>query len=245
MIVFQLVASLAFAPAAGPTNTQTPAVARDERHFTGSRIPRTIEIPVSTTASTDIGIGFQTYSKCVVEKAPKLASNIVAPDPFVGGKARAPFLEEGKRKLEACMNSINGARLKSSPQVLVGALAEQLYRAKYPSLPPLGEVALTEPRYEELRSRYSLYVVANCVIGRNAQWVDYLIRSASGSPQEDASLKALSGDLGSCLDAGNTLQFNRLTLRTAFADQLYRRAIAGSADSSSESAARTVAEDTR
>jgi hypothetical protein len=70
---------------------------------------------------------------------------------------------------------------------------------------------------------------ADCLIDRSPLAVDLMVRSDARSAEKSQALAALSPLYGGRLDAGSKMSLNRLALRGAPSEQLYRRALAGGA----------------
>ena len=125
-----------------------------------------------------------------------------------------------------CLTS--AARMTGNLRLLTGAFAEHLYRQRFSALPSLAPAAplaaLTDPDDAPFIATAAF---ANCLIDSSPGFVDALIRSTVGSDRERDAYRALAGRYGDCLHSGDRLVMTRVALRTAMADQLYRRARAG------------------
>lgn len=194
----------------------------------GSRIPVPVPVSLEETASQrETSRIVHAFARCVVNGNPTLTASIVETSPYPVGEERAyrtALFARAQRLMSRCLRA---EMMRSPESVIVGAFAEQLYRRRFRTLPPLGPANLstaTDP--DDISLRVTLQFAA-CLIDRSDAEVDALLRSEVGSDRENAALGALSDSFVGCLDAGNSLRLNRLTLRTALADQLYRRALVG------------------
>lgn len=194
----------------------------------GTRIPVPVPASLEETASQrETSRIVHAFARCVVNGDPALIASIVETSPYPVGEERAyrtALFARAQRLMSRCLRA---ERMRSPESVIVGAFAEQLYRRRFPALPPLGPANLSPATDPGDMSLHVTLQFATCLIGRSAAEVDALLRSDAGSDRENAALGALSGSFAGCLDAGSSLRLNRLTLRTALADQLYRRAIVG------------------
>ncbi len=196
----------------------------------GSRIPVPVPASVSleeTASQRETSRIVHIFARCVVNGNPTLIASIVETSPYPVGEERAyrtALFARAQRLMNRCLR----AEVMRSPEsVIVGAFAEQLYRRRFRALPPLGPANLaptTDP--DGISLRVTLQFAA-CLIDRSGAEVDAFLRSEVGSDLENSALAALSDSFVGCLDDGSSLRLNRLTFRTALADQLYRRALAG------------------
>jgi hypothetical protein len=214
-----LLAMLAAPPADKPVEMHTPI---------GSLIPRPREdigeTNVETQRATEV---MQKFAKCVVGKQPVKTAAYVDPARTLPDTDRNARLAYFRREMSVCLGRLDGGQLQLSTNVMVGMLAEQLYLRRYPALPTLGSSAIPPAANEVQLATFTTLSFADCLIDRDSGAVDAAIRSTVNSAQEADAFRRISGSYAACLDAGSVLKLNRLALRTALAEQLYRRTIAG------------------
>lgn len=178
----------------------------------------------------------QRFARCFVEDNPRAAAEIVDPPLSTGEEARQTRLRRAQLPIDRCLsialgrnhmfNMLISADLGVAMPVLLGAFAEHLYRRRFDEPPPLAAADVPPLADAEDAPAHFTYLFANCLIDRDAVAVDALLRTHVGSDEEGAAFAALAAHFAGCLDQGSTIELNRITLRTALADQLYRRALA-------------------
>jgi hypothetical protein len=216
-----LLAMLAGPPAEKPAEMHTPI---------GSLIPRPREsigeTDVDTQRATEV---MQKFAKCVVGKQPVRTAAYVDLPRTIPDTDRNARLTYFRREMSVCLGRLDGAHMQLKTDVMVGMLAEQLYLRKYPMLPELGRSAIPPAANPEQLATFTTLSFADCLVDRDSGAVDAAIRSTVNSAAEADAFRRISGSYAVCLDAGSVLKLNRLALRTALAEQLYRRALAGRA----------------
>jgi hypothetical protein len=214
-----LLAMLAAPPADKPVEKYTPI---------GSLIPRPREdigeTDVDTQRATEV---MQKFAKCVVGKQPVRTAAYVDPPRTLPNVDRNALLTYFRREMSVCLGRLDGGQLQLSTNIMVGMLAEQLYLRRYPALPKLGRSVIPPAADAEQLATFTTLSFADCLVDRDLDAVDAAIRSTVNSAAEADAFRRISGSFAVCLDAGSVLKLNRLALRTAIAEQLYRRAIAG------------------
>lgn len=234
MALAALVAAATLQAATAPPETARPP----EKHKPlGSLVPRPRE-PAETAELAAAAVVLQKFADCVVEKEARAAAAAVDLPLHTPESYRAAQVQRMKNRMSICLGRQNGANMQAGMTLMVGAFAEQLYRRRFPSLPPLTPVTIPPASHPSQLAAAETRRFADCLIERDPKRIDALARSEVGSSEESAAFATLGGEYGTCLDAGSTLKINRLTLRFALADQLYRRALAGSAVAPARKAAR-------
>jgi len=195
----------------------------------GSRIPVPAAIaPEEPESQRDAARMLQVFAGCAVTRNGPLFHELVMvppllPDPRI---LQAGF-ERARHDMAYCV--YRGMTLGTKQAVMIGAFAEQFYRRRFDSLPPLGPPSvLPAPTADDIPLHETL-VFANCLIDRDGRAVDALVRTRVGSGGERTAFRALSPHYANCLDVGSTIQLSRVALRSALSDQLYRRALAAPA----------------
>jgi hypothetical protein len=214
-----------------PAHGQAPPPADHEVPL-GSRIPVPLPTPdererASLRASARI---LQAFAHCAVERNARLFAAIVAVPPVpVDNQARNALFARARSTMSFCLT--RESQMTAGQSVMIGAFAEQLYRRRFSSLPALGAAnvpAADDPDSIPVRATLEF---ADCLIDRHAGGTDALVRTTVASDEEQAAFEALSVQYGNCLDTGSSLTLNRVVLRSALADQLYRRALAAAGGS--------------
>jgi hypothetical protein len=223
------VAIVAFALALAGVQASEPAQPRPERQKPlNSLVPRPVEpADTSTVEMEAAAIVVQKFAACVVEKEAKRAAAAIDLPLGTPADYRAAQVKRMNYRMSYCLGRQSGAKMETSLDIMTGAFAEQLYRAKFPSVPALGSVAIPPVDDPDELAGHITRVFADCLIDKAPTLVDGIVRTKASSPEEAAGFASLAVHLGACLDAGSTLKVNRMTLRLALADQLYRRALAG------------------
>ena len=221
-----VLAALVAAQTATPDNPDSAALETP----IGTRLPRERQFPVIPDADSDkANEVLQEFSTCMVKKDPDLVASIVDPPLSNDLSFRPKLYARATRHMSRCLGSIVGGGQMSADQfVMTGALAGQLYVERFAKLPALASTRMPLLDPEDQATLITTLTFANCLIDRAPMWVDYLVRSNVGSDQELNAYKAIAPHYEVCLDTGTVLKLNRLSLRTALSDQLYRRALAGS-----------------
>lgn len=205
---------------ATPAAAQAPAPEPGVR--LGSRIP--VNEEPETPSQREAAQTLQRFARCLVDRRADLAAAIVNPPHAHPDTVRLANFQRARTPMSRCLTT--AAQMSATLRLMTGAFAEQLYRKRFPSLPPLA-APQPLPRYTDSddASFAATVAFANCLIDAAPETADALIRSAVGSDEEQAAYQVLAGKYQSCLDAGNTLVISRIALRTGIADQLYRRAL--------------------
>lgn len=215
LVILGLCVTLVAPPA--PVAAQAPAPAPGVR--LGTRIP----VPEDTPGQREAAQVLQRFARCLVNRDPDLAAAVVDPPHSNADTERLAQFRRASTPMSNCLTSASS--MAAGHRLMTGAFAEQLYRRRHPLLPVLGPAeSLTAMTNPDNAAFVATLDFANCLIDASAADADALVRSSIGSRQEAAALQALSGRYAACLNAGSTLVLNRLALRMALADQLYRRA---------------------
>ncbi len=224
MIAFLLAALLGPVQSVGTPPTPAPG---ERVTPTGTRVPGPPvgETSVETQRATQV---LQKFAQCVVNRQPIATAAFVDPPRSFSETERNARLAYFKRDMSTCLGRLNGAQMALKANVMVGMLAEQLYLRKFPSLPSLGRSDIPPIVQANQIAVFTTLSLADCLIDRDAAAVDSALRSAVNSAPESDAFRRISAHYGTCLNAGSTLSLNRLALRTALAEQLYRRALAAS-----------------
>lgn len=159
----------------------------------------------------------QAFARCVVSGNAAGARDLLAQAPG-SGKANAAARKLAEKK-SACGARVAKSRL--DPELIRGAIAEQLYLTNYAAAP----AALTgapQPFQGSGDSAQVLYDVSRCATTRDPVAADMLVRSARGSADEKSALQPVIAAVSACTPSGAKIGFNRVQLRGMIAEGLYR-----------------------
>ena len=87
---------------------------------------------------------------------------------------------------------------------------------------------------DDLGAAQGLANFSDCIVYRNTQGADQLLRTEPGSSDEIAAAQALASTLGNCLIDGQTIKFTPCSIRALVADGLWSRAVNGSKSEAAE-----------
>jgi hypothetical protein len=125
----------------------------------------------------------------------------------------------------------NEVRFRSpSLVVLRGSLYEELYRQDFGKAPAIASFDDTpSPAYplSKTRPQYAVaYRVAmdfgECVVRAAPSEARALVLSPVATPAESEAIRAITPALGTCVDAGQSMELSRSVVRGAVAEALYR-----------------------
>lgn len=190
------------------------------------------------------------FAGCAAKRHPDLART------FVLMPANEQLSDKDYFKLVdwSCLG-LRGGELRMRRELFRGALAEQLLDTDFAgaatidpgAIKPLDwampiEPAATDPRtgkardaktMAQLQELYTASVadryagqLGECVIRRDAAGAKTVLATDIDKPEELAALKALTPVIANCITKGQTLKFNRTTLRNGIAVSYYRMASA-------------------
>lgn len=123
---------------------------------------------------------------------------------------------------------LEGVAIATPRDVLRGMMAEAVLEktGKDEALQPVSAEASYERPWFAITGRdRSVDEMAVCTAAQNPAGIVALLATRPESPEEMASVKALSGTLGPCLPQGATLKANRQSLRSALAEALFHRSV--------------------
>lgn len=211
----------------GPVARKAESAKEAQRSNRRTQIP---SVPNSDRLGSDeTARALQRFASCFVKRYERNAAALVDPPLSTTSNFRRVLFRRAQGQMRDCVTIQRVSVLSTEQFVLLGAFAEQLYRKRFPSLPALGPINLPEMTHPDQISWDTALRFSNCLIDKDARTADRLVRSEVLSREEAASINTLSSYYSGCLNAGQTLKLNRLALRTTLADQMYRRASAGSA----------------
>ena len=202
---------------------------------------------VADPAEIRAALGF--YGTCIVKREGEIASKSV-----LSGEFLDPRSDEGKRLVqkECLADRVTVARFPDA--ALKGAMADALvtrsldrltatsfdgvpaltYAAPWPvrltdrngsDLPP-ERIEAQQRKYDEKLGEVARGKMAECVTRAAGAPVRALLATPAASQAELAALQAVAPSLAGCLPAGQTIGFDRMTLRGALAVAYYRLASA-------------------
>lgn len=189
------------------------------------------------------------YGTCIVKREAAIASKQV-----LSGEFLDPRSDEGKRLVQKECLSDRVAIARFNDASLKGAMADALvtrdldrltatsfdgvpaltYAQPWPvrftdrtgsDLPP-ERVAAQQRKYDEKLGEVARAKMAECVTRAAGAPVRALLTTPIATPAELAALQAVAPSLAGCLPAGQTIGFDRMTLRGALAVAYYRLASA-------------------
>ena len=113
------------------------------------------------------------------------------------------------------------SRLASAGVLLAGNLAEALLRGTAPRGTLAQRVAFN-PAAAPFRAHDEGEVMSICVVRAAPAETEAVLATAPGSPEEAATLRAITPHVGPCLASGAAMRFNRHGLRALLALAAYR-----------------------
>ncbi|AXJ96720.1 MULTISPECIES: hypothetical protein [unclassified Sphingomonas] len=130
------------------------------------------------------------------------------------------------RELQADQSTLG---YKFTPKVLRGMMMEEAYLSTFAVLPP-RPATMTQAvdrtfvsTGDALSVARGLAEFADCVVFKDPEHADALLRTVPNSVAEKTAARALAPALGSCLTAGQTVALNAASIRVFMADGLWNR----------------------
>ena len=167
---------------------------------------------------------FADYSRCVVSNRYDRARAVVLA-PYASDEQAKAMRSVVREEDENCLRGfMDDVRMRFSPAVLAGGIAQALVVKDYPDLPRLVAGFTIDPAQESARLAQlnAAEIFGRCVVQRDPASVLRLAASRPATPEEVAAINALRDDLGPCLAAGSTLKINEMFLRNVTAVAAYR-----------------------
>ncbi len=188
----------------------------------------TVTMPASLAAAPPSITTLQQFAQCATEHYE--GAELLATQP--GSAEEAEVLAEyGRRSCKAP---------ETSPGILRGALAEQLFKSDFGSIGAQPRRELIEVFTIDLRELEALDEVAKkridyvafgtCVAASDPDRSSKLLATTAESSQEKAVLTEMVPHFASCLAAGERFTFSRADLRSSLAEGAYRLALSQSLD---------------
>ena len=224
--------------AAGSVNAATPGVdtnAQREHSERGSMY-RHSETPITATdvATSEVRKRFAT---CVYRLGGSDVDEYLASQDYSNGWAklmriRAGGMPASNSVLVRCLGreaGLDEMRGNVSTPTFRVMMAEEAYLSRFDSVPSLPsdapEVLTRVPLTVGTDPQASTYLaaVADCLVYRNVQGADALVRTKSGSPEERVAAVSLASAFGSCLPKERTLKNNTQTMRSLAVEGLWAR----------------------
>lgn len=181
------------------------------------------------------------FARCLAGWKPREAAAFVASAPGTAEsdlayRALVPFRDN--RCVSIGSVTIGGASLEMPMRLLRGYVAQALYLARHDDGPPSFAGTAEDIPVEVYNARVTsspdqpseiIRIFGECMARRHPAEVDRLLRTDVESSEEGTAINALAPDMGACLWNGQSIEFNRESLRAALADGLYRMTIAAPA----------------
>ena len=188
----------------------------------------TVTMPASLAAAPPSITTLQQFAQCATEHYE--GAELLATQP--GSAEEAEVLAEyGRRSCKAP---------ETSPGILRGALAEQLFKSDFGSIGAQPRRELIEVFTIDLRELEALDEVAKkridyvafgtCVAASDPDRSSKLLATTAESSQEKAVLTEMVPHFAACLAAGERFNFSRADLRSSLAEGAYRLALSQSLD---------------
>jgi hypothetical protein len=215
---------LAFAAAQHSLPLHAPRPGEKTRTPIGTRLPQPIPEDPLENQQRAVEL-LQQFAACVVDREPARTAAVVDAPPAPREALRRAALKRIESRMSDCLTRLNGAKMSLQAEPLVGMFANELYRRRWATRPPLGAGTMPDS-LDDAAYRLTVSFV-DCLIDGDPAAADAFARSTVRSPEEAAALAGLAPHYGGCLTAGSTLTLSRLALRSALALRLYRRAMAG------------------
>lgn len=149
-----------------------------------------------------------------------------------------------ERAIEACMGlrmeeysgnvRLAGLSMGFTPNRLRALMMEEVYLADHaaPIAIPEDASELTNRTYvstgDARRTAEGIGNYADCIVHRDPEGADGLLRTEPASPEEKRAAQALAPVLGACLIDGQTIEFTPSSIRALAADGLWARVAYGS-----------------
>lgn len=192
------------------------------------------------------------YGECVIKKKHQAARNFVLTPDLEKADFRRLLQMVGDGECLASASDANGVEMKFPLDTMRYALADALVRNEFSHNAPasLKEAGpISQPDFDETKyqpkpgkkvkqkeldalaksrtKRLALVYLAQygeCVVRADPDQSRTLLLAAPDSAEEAAAFSALKPSLGSCLVEGQSLKFNKATLRGTIAMNFYRLA---------------------
>lgn len=189
------------------------------------------------------------YGACIVKREPDLARTFVLSGEFLDPKS-----DGGKRLVQGECLKDNLRRLSMGNGALKGAIAQSLFdrdaasltATSFTGVPALvnaqpwpvktvdarGDslredvIARQQRAFDQKAGEVLRAKLAECVVRTDGANARAALTTAPGTEAELAALKALSASLNNCVVKGETVGFDRMTLRGSLATAYYRLATA-------------------
>lgn len=245
-MMFALLAMAMAAPAA-----QAPKPEPRREVELGSRLAKRVQ--TSDRKPAEVRLVQKNFGDCVIKKQAAAASHfvLVADLDKADWRKSVSKIADGACLLAVAAAS-DGVEMTFPGDTMRYALADALVRQEFRSAPAPGiELAapLIQPKFDESEyepkpgkktnakqltamadsrlKRIGVVYLAEygeCVVRKNPSQSHALLMADPDSVQEGAAFRAVTSALGECLTAGQSLSFNRMTLRGAIAMNYYRLA---------------------
>ena len=199
---------------------------------TGSHIPTK---PV-TVDRREAGLVKKSFGRCIYRKDQKAAFALLQHSDFMRVDVAAAKIKNVAKifDMETCLGDQVGAQqsalgYKFPLDTLHVMLAEEAYLSSHPTVPvlPANALEMVDRSYvsegENLAKAKSLAMFADCVVYKNTDGADKLLRTMPASPEEKSAAKSLAPALGACLDEGAKVSLSADSIRGYVADGLWNR----------------------
>jgi hypothetical protein len=161
-----------------------------------------------------------TAARCATRRAPESARAILSET-----KAN-PVPKHWSRFVQyysECME--RASRIQMRVDVVRGAVAESFFRTEYLERPAPFDLALTtsfRPAGYGKTGEEMMVAIADCVVRRDWAGSTALLKTDVASKEHDRAVAALVPTLGQCFPAGRQIKFDKLDVRGAIAEAIYR-----------------------
>jgi hypothetical protein len=212
--------------AAALTSSATVAFAQENPYGGGTRLtgnPAEIErTPGALTPQDNARLTLSQFARCVMQKQRSPAIQAIKLPPWAADERKALVAIADDRCLA------NG-ELTIPPDLLRGAMFQELYRERYASGPPAlpavpidftdGEKAPLPP---EAAVEVAMRQFGDCVARRDVADSHALVLAGPGSQQEKDAINKLLPHFSACLVQGAKWQITKSVISTLMAEVLYR-----------------------
>jgi len=170
---------------------------------------------------------FRDMVGCVIGRATSRTRNLL--DTIPGTPEEGRILSSFDSRMQSCFDNyrLGGDAMSFATNLFRGVAAEIYYGQEFPAgIAPAAEIAAETmtawagPRLVDGRATQSemLHAMARCVIVRQPAAVAAMLRTIPISDEERVAMRALSPELGACLDSGVEFTASPQSLRGLLAE---------------------------
>jgi hypothetical protein len=205
----------------------SPALAQDDNPYGGGtrltgHAANVEREPGALTAQDNARLTLGQFARCIIKKQRPTVMKAIQVKPWADEAQKALVAAVD----EACL--ANG-QLTIPPNLLRGAIFQELYKEKYRSGPPTLPAAPidfteaeTAPLSGDALVDVAMLQFGDCVARRDLPNSHALVIASPGSSAETSAINALLPDFSACLVQGATWKITKSVVSTLMAEVLYR-----------------------